>query len=141
MELYSRRPVEMEPPPLPRRSRMSLGAVLGAITAGTAATALMFHIQLSYPLVTGGMPVTSGWATAVVTFEATMAGAVLTTVLLMLWEAGLGRSRSGTPVPELPDEGVILQIACAEGPGADSVRNRLIEAGATQVDEVALTPA
>ncbi len=135
VELYSRRPVETDPPVLPRKSRMSLGAVLGAIAAGVTATALIFRIQLSYPLLTGGMPITSGWATAVVTFEATMAGAVLTTVLLMVWEAGLCRPRGRAPVPALLGEGVIVQVECTGGPAAASVHRCLTEAGAVRIDE------
>lgn len=132
MELYSRQPVETHPPLLPRRSRMSLGAVLSAIAVGSGVTALMYWIQLDYPLVTGGMPIISGWATAVVTFETTMAGAVLGTLLMMIWEAGLIGSRRRAPVPELPDDGVILQVEC--GDRADIVRSNLEKAGAVRID-------
>ncbi len=120
---------------------MSLGAVLGAIVAGVAVTAVMFRIQLSYPLVTGGMPITSVWATAVVTFEATMAGAVLATLLLMLRESGLLGARSRAPLPEIPDEGVMLQVDCTDGSGEDSIRGHLIRAGATWVGTAAQAPA
>lgn len=133
MEIYSRRPVETDPPLLPRRSRISMGAVLGAIAAGAGATALMFRTQLAYPLVTGGMPITSGWATAVVTFEATMAGAVLATALLMAWEAGLVPGRRSVPVPDLPDEGAVLQVGCSSGPEAEAVQDLLAQAGAIRV--------
>ena len=114
LELYSRRPVEVDPPLLPRRSRMSLAAVIAAIASGSTCTALVFLVQLSYPLVTGGMPITSGWATGVVTFETTMAGAVLGILVMFLWEAGLIRPRGRGPVPSLPEEGVLLQIDCRQ---------------------------
>ena len=113
IEIYSNRPMETDPPLLPRRSRMSLGAVLAGLFSGTAATALMFWMQNDFPLVTGGMPINSGWATAVVTFECTMAGAVLGTFGMLLWEAGLAGRRGSAPVPDLPDEGVVLQVACS----------------------------
>lgn len=112
-EIYSNRPMETDPPLLPRRSRMSLGAVLAGLFSGTATTALMFWMQNDFPLVTGGMPINSGWATAVVTFECTMAGAVLGTFGMLLWEAGLAGRRGSAPVPDLPDEGVVLQVACS----------------------------
>lgn len=133
MELYSRRPVETHPPLLPRPSRMSLGAVLGGIAVGSGATGLVFWMQLDYPLVTGGMPITSGWATAVLTFETTMAGAVLGTVLTMLWESGLVGPKKGAPVPPLPDQGVVLQVACGDGTERDLVKGRLTDAGAASV--------
>jgi hypothetical protein len=132
LELYSRRPVETHPPVLPRRSCMSLVAVLTAITAGAVSTALVFRAQLDYPLVTGGMPITSGWATGVVTFETTMGGAVLGILLMFLWEAGLIGSRGGTPVPDLPEEGVVLQVKC-EGDSA-AIQGCLADTGASRIE-------
>ena len=134
LELYSRRPVETVPPLLPRRSRMSLGAVFSAIAVGTAVTALMYWIQLDYPLITGGMPIVSGWATAVVTFEATMAGAVFGTLFMLLREAGLVLSRSRRPVPALPDVGAVLQVECAAG--VSSLRALLEDTGAARIEVV-----
>ncbi|MCY4596330.1 MAG: DUF3341 domain-containing protein [Bryobacterales bacterium] len=134
LELYSRRPVEAVTQLLPRRSRMSLGAVLSAIAVGTGATALMYWIQLDYPLVTGGMPIVSGWATAVVTFEATMAGAVFGTLLMLLKESGLVLSRRRAPVPDLPDEGAVLQVECEAG--VPSIRALLKNTGASRIEVV-----
>ena len=134
MELYSLRPVELDPPPLPRRSRMSLTAVLSAISVGGGATILMYWAQRDYPLVTGGMPINSGWATGVVTFETTMAGAVIGIFAALLWESGLIRRRKRTPVPNLPDEGVVLQVA--EVRDAAALEESLRAAGATKVEVV-----
>ena len=111
LEIFSGKPVELEPGLLDRPSHMSLFAVLAALAAGTGMTAFMFYTQQDYPLVTGGMPLNSGWATGVVTFELTMVGAILGTVFMFLWESGLFR-RSAHPTPELPDDGMILQVDC-----------------------------
>lgn len=132
MELYSRRPIEGYPQALRRRSFISLGAVVSAILLGGSATALMFLIQRDYPLVTGGMPIVSGWATGVVTFEATMAGAVLGICLMLLWESGLLERRQGTPVPDLPDQGVVLQVRCEDD--AEIVAAILDESEAKRVE-------
>ena len=134
MELYSLRPVEMHPPPLPRRSRMSLIAVLSAITVGGGATALMYWAQRDYPLITGGMPINSGWATGVVTFETTMAGAVIGIFAALLWESGLIRRRKRAPVPSLPDEGVVLQVAGVRD--VAGIEESLRAAGGTKVEVV-----
>ena len=134
MELYSLRPVEMHPPPLPRRSRMSLTAVLSAITVGGGATALMYWAQRDYPLITGGMPINSGWATGVVTFETTMAGAVIGIFAALLWESGLIRRRKRAPVPSLPDEGVVLQVAGVRDVAA--LEESLRAAGVTKLEVV-----
>ena len=134
LELYSRRPVESDPPVLPRRSRMSLVAVIAAIVSGSVCTALVFRAQLDYPLVTGGMPITSGWATGVVTFETTMAGAVLGILAMLVWEAGLIGSRERAPVPELPEDGVLLQVDCGECDGV--AREILSKSGAAEIETI-----
>ena len=134
MELYSLRPLELDPAPLARRSRMSLAAVLSAIIVGGGATALVYWAQRDYPLNTGGMPINSGWATGVVTFETTMAGAVMGIFAALLWESGLIRRRKRVPVPVLPDQGVVLQVAAARDTAglAESLR----AAGAVAVEVV-----
>lgn len=135
LELYSNRPVETHPPVLPRRSRMSLVAVAAAILMGTVVTALMFRIQLDYPIVTGGMPITSGWATAVVTFEATMAGSVIGILAMLVLEARLLRRRkSGPPVPALPADGVVLQVRYEREPA--EVEEALAETEPLRVESV-----
>ncbi len=134
MELYSLRPVELDPAPLARRSRMSLAAVLSAITVGGGATALVYWAQRDYPLITGGMPINSGWATGVVTFETTMAGAVMGIFAALLWESGLLRGRKRVPVPVLPDRGVVLQVAGA--PDTAGLAESLRAAGAVAVEVV-----
>ena len=37
-----------------------------------------------YPLITGGMPVLAAWPTGIVTYELTMLGAVVTTIVVLL---------------------------------------------------------
>ena len=134
LEMYSRRPVETHPPVLPRRTRMSLVAVIAAIASGSICTALVFWAQLDYPLVTGGMPITSGWATGVVTFETTMAGAVFGILAMLVWEAGLIGSRDRPPAPELPEDGVLLQVDCGKD---DAVaREILSKSGAAEIETV-----
>lgn len=134
MELYSLRPVELDPAPLARRSRMSLAAVLSAIMVGGGATALMYWIQRDYPLITGGMPINSGWATGVVTFETTMAGAVMGIFAALLWESGLLRGHKRVPAPALPDQGVVLQIAAARD--SAGLAQSLRAAGAVAVEVI-----
>ncbi len=113
IEVFSARPVEFEPGVLDRPSHMSLFAVLGALLFGVGSTAFMFWTQLDYPLITGGMPLNSGWATGVITFEFTMMGAILGTVGVFLWESRLLRS-GGRPAPAIRDDVLTLQVACEE---------------------------
>ncbi len=130
IEVFSQRPVRL-PEPLfaPRPSRMPLVAVLGALVNGGLATAFMFYTQRDYPIVTGGMPLRSWWATGVITYELTMAGAVAGLVLGFLWESGLLRRRRA-PAPE--EHAVILRLECSPEDGA-AVTVRLRQLGARDV--------
>ncbi len=134
IEVFSARPVEFEPGVLDRASYMSLFAVLGALLFGVGSTAFMFWTQLDYPLITGGMPLNSGWATGVVTFEFTMMGAILGTVGAFFWESGLlrfGRRHA----PSIRDDVLTLQVACEERDEGQII-TVLRSAGATQVEYI-----
>ena len=131
--IYSGKPVELAPGVLDRPSRMSLVAVLAGIAGGSLMTAFMFYTQLDYPLVTGGMPLNSGWATGVVTYELTMAGAILGTLLMFLWESGLLRGLGGRSAPKVTGNGAVVQVQCSEaaaGRAVDSLR----QSGAANVE-------
>ena len=111
IDVFSTEPVLFAPGVLDRPSRMSLKVVSGAITVGTLATWLVYYAQHSYPLVTGGMPLFSFWATGVVTFELTMFGAIVTTFLCFLWESGLFRG-GDAPVPAVEPGSICLRVHC-----------------------------
>ena len=135
IEVYSAKPLELGPGVLDRPSRMSLIAVLGGICSGSAVTAFMVYTLLDYPLVTGGMPLTSGWATGVVTFEMTMAGAILATTFMFLWESGLLRGRARLPAPKVTTSEVVVRVQCAEevaGPVVDWLQR----SGAAKVETI-----
>jgi hypothetical protein len=119
------------PPGFHHRSRASLLAVLGAVINGGLATAFMFYTQQDYPIVTGGMPLRSWWATGVITYELTMAGAVAGLTVALIWEAGLLRRRK-PPAPPLDNNAVSLRVLCS--PGRAAVASEcLLRRGATNV--------
>ncbi len=131
IEVFSRRPVPLPKAFTAHRSRIPLLGVLGAVVNGGLATAFMFYTQRDYPIVTGGMPLRSWWATGVITYELTMAGAVAGLVLGFLWESGLLRPRRA-PAPPLEDQAVVLRLECSpEESAAAAVRLR--ELGAKEV--------
>jgi hypothetical protein len=132
MDVFSTEPVEFEPGVLDRRSHMSLLAVAGAIVNTFLAATFMFWTQLDYPLVTGGMPLTSYWAVGVIIFEMAMAGAIAGTVAAFLWESGLLRGVRKQPVPKLRDDAIFLRLRCDERQ-ASQARETLIGAGAAEV--------
>lgn len=135
IDVYSATPVEFAPGVLDRSSRMSFIGVAGGIAAGSAVTAFIAYTQLDYPLVTGGMPLTSNWATAVVTFEVTMLGAILATAAMFLKESGLLSSRKGPPAPVVEGDEVVIRLTCT-GEQADAAQSLLRETGAVGVGAI-----
>ena len=121
IELFSGQPLELPQGLLERPSHISLAAVLGALISGSLATAFIFFTQHNYPLVTGGMPLVSGWSTGVISFELIMAGAVTGVVLAFLWEGRLLR-RKAAPPPVFKDGSVFLRIECPEESALRGVR-------------------
>jgi hypothetical protein len=135
IELFSDVPVLLPPGVLDRRSRISLMAVLGAAVNASLATAFIYYTQHNYPIVTGGMPIFTGWSIGIVTGEMVGAGAVAGTILMLLWEGRLlfRRKRSGPP-PVLKPGSVFVQVSCLDG---QSVRAAgcLTKAGAVEIQE------
>jgi hypothetical protein len=113
LDVFSEEPVEFRRGVLDRPSRMSLASVLGGILFGLLATFFVFFTQHNYPLVTGGMPIFSFWATGVITYEMTMLGAIVATFAWFLWESGLVRKRNkDAPVPEVEPGSLCLRVHC-----------------------------
>jgi hypothetical protein len=113
LDVFSEEPVEFRRGVLDRPSRISLASVLGGILFGSLATAFIFWTQHNYRLITGGMPLSSFWATGVITFEMTMLGAILAGFVTFLWESGLIRRRNAdAPVPEVEPGSLCLRVHC-----------------------------
>ena len=91
---------------------MSLVVVASALTFCLLAIAFVRYTQYDYPLVTGGMPLFSFWATGVVFYELTMLGAILSTFAWFLWESGLIRRRGRAPVPEVEPGVICVRLHC-----------------------------
>ena len=113
MDVFSTKPVEFEPGVLDRPSHMSLFTVGGAIVNAFLATAFMFWTQNDYPLVTGGMPLTSFWSVGVIIFEMAMAGAMAGAMVAFLLESRLLRG-GRKPAPRLRDDAIFLRLECAD---------------------------
>ena len=133
LQVFSTEPVLFAPGVLDRPSRMSLAAVTGGIAFGVAATSFVYYTQHNYPLVTGGMPLFSFWATGVVSYELTMFGAIVTTFGCFLWESGLLRRRGKAPVPAVEPGSICLQVRC-DGDRLDEITDCLRRAGAVKVE-------
>src|SRR5215470_2885319 len=84
--------------------------VLGAILGGVAGFLLVFLTTKSYPIVTGGMPITPGWITGIITYELTMLAAILTTLLILILTAPLFRWKQDPYDVQVADGKVLVGI-------------------------------
>jgi len=133
LDLFSEEPVEFPRSVLDRPSRMSLVSVAGAILFGTLATVFIWWTQHGYPLITGGMPLFSFWATGVITYEMTMLGAIVATFGWFLWESGLIRKRDPSqPVPEIHPGTMCLRVRCRGEEAAQAI-DAMRRTGAVEV--------
>jgi hypothetical protein len=124
LDVFSSVPLELPRSALERRSHMSLGVVIGAITFFLLAVGFVYFTQYDYKIVTGGMPLFSFWATGVVFYEFTMFGAILTSLFLFLYESGLlGRRR--LPAPVFEPGSICLRVHCR--PEQQEAVSRLLE--------------
>ena len=133
IELFSDRPVELPAGLLDRRSHISLLAVLGAIVNGGLATAFIFFTERNYRLITGGMPIISGWSTGVVSYELTMAGAMAGVVIGLLWEGRLLFPRS-QPAPLVRQGSILMRVGCPDRLVTDATRC-LMTSGALEITQ------
>jgi hypothetical protein len=135
LAVFSDEPAEFPRGVLDRPSRMSFGVVAGAITFCLLATGFVYFTQHNYPLITGGMPLFSFWATGIVFYEMTMLGAILTTFIWFLAESGLLRRNRKAPVPAIGPGVTCVRVRCQP----DQVENasRFLErAGANNVRKI-----
>lgn len=130
--VFSDEPIEFPRDALHRPSHMSLAVVIGAITFGLLVIGFVYFTQYNYPIITGGMPTFSFWATGVVFFELTMFGAIVTTFLWFLYESGLLSRGRRKPAPAVEPGLIALRVECAPN-RADSVRQLLESAGAENI--------
>jgi hypothetical protein len=112
VEVFSNEPVEFPDGLLDRPSHMSLAAVWGAACFCALAILFVRYTQYDYPVVTGGMPLFSWWATGVVFYELTMFGASAGTFLMFLVESGLLKRAHSIPAPVVADGRIQLRVSC-----------------------------
>jgi Protein of unknown function (DUF3341) len=130
--VFSDEPVEIPRGVLHRSSHMSLAAVTGAITSCLLTIGFVYFTQYNYPIVTGGMPIFSLWATGVIFYELTMFGAIVTTFFWFLRESGLLRRSRRLPAPRVEPGIISLRVDCPTN-RADTVRRSLESAGAKDI--------
>lgn len=112
LAVFSDEPIEFPRDALHRPSRMSFAVVTGAITSCLLVIGFVYFTQYNYPIVTGGMPIFSFWATGVVFYELMMLGAIVTSLFWFLLESGLLRKTHQPPPPPREPGLICLRVRC-----------------------------
>ena len=105
-----------------------IGALIG-ITAGILLTSMT---QLAYPLTQGGKPILSLPPMAIITYETTMLGAIIFTVLGIIFESRLPKVKMGLYDTRITEGyiGVLVNVDEAKLPEVSGI---LTQAGAIDV--------
>jgi hypothetical protein len=130
LDVFSDVPLELPRSALHRRTNMSLAVVTGAVAFGLLAIGFVYFTQHNYPLITGGMPIFSFWATGVVFYELTMLGAIITSLCWFIYESGLLSRKRRLPAPAFEPGLICLRVRCHPNQ-EESVRRLLEAAGAS----------
>lgn len=98
----------------PAKHRLYVFPLMGAIMGFSVAVLLTIGTQLSFPLVTGGKPILSVPPMIIVTYEGTMLGAIIFTVLGIIFESRLPRAILGLYDKRITEGYIGLLLACPE---------------------------
>lgn len=82
-------------------------AALGGVAGGTTTYLFVTGVQRAFPIVTGGMSITPIWTNGILVYEMTMLGAILTTLVTLLFSARLPSLHKRLYDPAVSD-GLIL---------------------------------
>jgi hypothetical protein len=136
MEVMTSQPIHGEPfIPGMKPTKLRTWAICGAAAGLVGGLSLASITALNYPLIKGGMPIVAPWTVGLITYETTMLGAVLATLVGLLVETGLPNLKNLPYDPSVVDGGVVLAVSCPEGSRA-SVENAVGAAGASKVNWV-----
>ena len=109
----------------------ALGGALGGFTGLEFATLT----QNAYPLATGGMPLAPLWTNGIITYELTMLGAILTTLVTLAVSAGLPSPRAKLYDPEVSDGNILVGVIDPPDRSRPALSKLLLDAGAAKVRE------
>jgi hypothetical protein len=112
--------------------RLYVFPFVGALCGLTAGILLTSMTQMAFPVVTGGKPILSLPPMAIVTYEGTMLGAILFTVLGIIFESRLPRPKLGLYDDRITEGHVGVLVTC-ETEQVSSVEQALTQAGAVDV--------
>jgi len=108
-------------------------AALGGLVCGVSAFVFVAFTQKAYPLPTGGMPIISLWPNGIITYEFTMFGAILTTLITLIITARSRRASAGLYDPEVSNGKILIGVVNPPEALRTEVEEALRNAGTTSV--------
>jgi len=108
-------------------------AAAGGVVGGTCGYLLARLTQVAYPINTGGMPIVAAWPTGIVTYELTMLGAVITTIVTLLITTRLPNWKSKLYDEEVSNGKILIGVLDPSDAARAEIENRLRGAGAVKV--------
>jgi Protein of unknown function (DUF3341) len=108
-------------------------AGLGGVAGFTCGVLLTTGTERAWPINVGGMPIVAWWPNIVITFELTMLGAILTTVVSMLVAARMPTMKNVLYDPAVSDGKILVGVSLTADRTPDAIRQALDTAGALTV--------
>jgi hypothetical protein len=116
-----------------KKTAMGWIAVGGGVVGAFGGYMLAWYTQVAYPLVTGGMPIVAPWPTGIVTYELTMMGAIIATLITLLVSSGLPNWKQKLYDPEVSHGKVLIGVIEPSDDSRANLEDRLRRAGAEKV--------
>ena len=116
----------------PSHHKLYVWPLVGAVCGLAVAILITAATQISYPVVTGGKPILSIPPMAIISYEGTMLGAILFTVLGIIFESRLPRARMGLYDARITEGYIGLSVSCDED-RIHQTEQALKESGAEEV--------
>ncbi|HLW77976.1 MAG TPA: quinol:electron acceptor oxidoreductase subunit ActD [Terriglobia bacterium] len=119
--------------PRDHKSLMPWMAALGGVIGGSTGFALVSLTQSAYPLPTAGMAIAPLWTNGIITYEMTMLGAIVTTVVTLLITARLPDPRKKLYDPAVADGKILVGVANPVDAKRGAIEKALREASADSI--------
>lgn len=116
-----------------RRTIMPWLAALGGLVCGASALAFVAFTQGAYPLPTGGMPIVALWPDGIITYEFTMFGAVLATLMTLILTARSPRESAKVYDPEVSNGKILIGVVNPPEASRTDLEEALLGAGTTSI--------
>ena len=108
----------------------------GALVGMAAAFGLAWVAETSWPIDVGGLPTFAWWPNLIITFELTMLGAILATVVTLVVTAGLGRGGKRLYDPAVSDGRILVGVENPPAEAASRLESALAAPPGAEVKKV-----